>query len=154
VRDGRAQLGIAVLDVLPEDLGTVLLATYPQTLVVRPDHPLGRRDEIRVADLAGMRMVVPPPPRPLRVLLERVRAAAGIDWEVAVEAEGWPLMLHFVGLGVGAAVVNGCVRTDLVQVPITDLPAVPYYAMHRRGALADSRVAGMLDQIRRSLGST
>jgi DNA-binding transcriptional LysR family regulator len=152
VRDGRAQLGVAVLDALPEDLDTVLLATYPQKLVVRYDHPLAGRDEVGVAELAGLRMIVPPAPRPLRVLLER--AAAGIDWEVAVEAEGWPLMLHFVQLGIGAAVVNGCVRTELASVPITDLPAVPYYAIHRRGALADPRVARMLEQIRVSLGST
>lgn len=152
VRDGRAQLGVAVLDAVPEDLDTVLLATYPQTLVVGPGHPLAGRDEIRIADLAGLRMVVPPAPRPLRMLLER--ATAGVDWEVAVEAEGWPLMLHFVHLGVGAAVVNGCVRTGLPSAPIVDLPAVPYYAIHRRGALADPRIARMLDQIRLSLGST
>jgi LysR family transcriptional regulator, low CO2-responsive transcriptional regulator len=152
VRDGRAQLGVAVLDALPDDLETVLLATYPQTLVVRHDHPLAHRDKVRVTDLAGLRMVVPPAPRPLRVLLER--AAAGVDWEVAVEAEGWPLMLHFVQLGVGAAVVNGCVRTELASVPIVDLPAVPYYAIHRRGALADPRIAKMLDQVQVSLGST
>jgi DNA-binding transcriptional LysR family regulator len=52
------------------------------------------------------------------------------------------LMLHFVQLGVGVAVVNGCVRTDLPSVPIVDLPAVPYYAIHRRGALADPRCHG------------
>jgi LysR family transcriptional regulator, low CO2-responsive transcriptional regulator len=154
VRDGRAQLGVAVLDVLPEDLDTVLLATYPQMLVARHDHALAKRDEVTFAELAGLRMVVPPAPRPLRVLLERMRAAAGVEWEVAVEAEGWPLMLHFVQLGVGAAVVNGCVWTELAKVPIVDLPAVPYYAIHRRGGLADEWIARIVGQIHASLGST
>ncbi|MEV4311488.1 LysR family transcriptional regulator [Actinocrispum sp. NPDC049592] len=152
VRDGRAHLGVAVLDAVPDDLDTVLLAKYPQKLVLPPGHPLAQREVVHVADLAGMRMVVPPAPRPLRMMLER--AAAGATWEVAVEAEGWPLMLHFVQLGVGAAVVNGCVRTGLPNLPIVDLPAVPYYAVHRRGALSDSRIRRMLDEIRQSLGST
>lgn len=130
VRDGRAHVGVAVLDAVPADLECVLLAEYPQTLVVREDHPLARRRRLRIADLAGLDLIVPPAPRPLRILLERL--LHGIDWRVAVEAEGWPLLLHFVGLGVGAAVVNGCVRTEHVRIPIVDLPDVPYYAVHRR----------------------
>lgn len=154
VRDGRAQLGISVLDELPDDLDSVKLATYDQVLVVPHDHALARRDRIRLTDLAGMRMVLPLPAQPLRVTLERLRSVEDVEWEVAVEAGGWPLMLHFVELGVGAAVVNGCVRTDLAKVPIVDLPPVPYYAIHRPGALADQRVAQLLRQIRQSLGST
>jgi DNA-binding transcriptional LysR family regulator len=65
------------LDAVPEDLDTVLLATYPQTLAMPPGHPLAERTQMRVADLAGLRIVVPPVPRPLRMLLER--AAAGVD---------------------------------------------------------------------------
>jgi LysR family transcriptional regulator, low CO2-responsive transcriptional regulator len=141
VRDGRAHVGVAVLDAVPDDLECVLLAAYPQALVVRDDHPLARRRRLRLADLAGLDLIVPPAPRPLRVLLERM--LTGIDWHVAVEAEGWPLMLHFVALGVGAAVVNGCVRTDLVRIPIVDLPAVPYYAIHRRPD--DPRVTGLVE---------
>ncbi|CAM3605170.1 LysR family transcriptional regulator [Kibdelosporangium persicum] len=154
VRDGRAQLGVSVLDELPDDLDTVKLATYDQVLVVPHDHPLASRDQIRLPDLTGMRMVLPHPAQPLRVSLERLRSVADFEWEVAVEAGGWPLMLHFVELGVGAAVVNGCVRTDLAKVPIVDLPPVPYYAIHRPGARADRRVAQLLDQICHSLGST
>jgi hypothetical protein len=33
-------------------------------------------------------------------------------------------LLDFVGLRMGAAVTNGCVRTDHVQIPIVDLPSV------------------------------
>jgi hypothetical protein len=36
-------------------------------------------------------------------------ADAGISLEVAAEADGWDLLVHFAGLGVGAAIVNGCV---------------------------------------------
>jgi LysR family transcriptional regulator, low CO2-responsive transcriptional regulator len=61
-------------------------------------------------------------------------------------------MLHFVSLGVGLAVVNGCVvpGADLVARPIDDLPTVTYSAVFRRGSRRDPRVSAMLDVIRTS----
>jgi DNA-binding transcriptional LysR family regulator len=150
VRTGRADLGIGVLDVLPTDLSTVLLASYPQTLMLPEGHVLASRSTLTVADLAGAALVVPPPHRPHRITLERVLRAAEIEWSVAVEAGGWPLMLHFVALGVGLAVVNGCVRppAGLVQREIIDLPRVPYHAVHLPGRDEDLRVGALLDSIR------
>lgn len=51
-----------------------------------------------------------------------------------MEAEGWELLVHFVRLGIGPAVVNGSVRTTAVvrRIPIRDLPPVRYYVVTRR----------------------
>jgi DNA-binding transcriptional LysR family regulator len=150
VRDGRAHLGVSVLEVLPDDLTAVHLATFPQVLLVPDDHRLARRRAVRLRDLAGTSLVVPPPHRPHRMLLEQALSAAGAPWSVAVEAEGWPLITHFAALGVGLAIVNGCVPAPpgLVARPVTDLPAVTYHAVHQPAALSDPRVAGLLDRIR------
>lgn len=110
VRTGRADVGVAVLDVLPSDIEAVPLATYPQVLVMPDDHPLTARAHLTLADLADAALIVPPPSGPHRVTLERALRAAEVPWSIAVEAEGWPLMLHFASLRVGLAVVNGCVR--------------------------------------------
>jgi DNA-binding transcriptional LysR family regulator len=153
VRTGRADLGVAVLDVRPDDLTLVPLASYPQMLVVPADHPLTASPRVTLADLGGARLIVPPPHRPLRITLERALRAVEIEWSIAVEAEGWPLMLHFVALGVGTAVVNGCVRLPdgLVGREITDLPRVPYQAVHLPGRADDRRVAELLTAIRTRL---
>jgi DNA-binding transcriptional LysR family regulator len=84
------------------------------------------------------------------VLLEQALRAAGVKWAVAVEAEGWPLITQFVALGVGLAVVNGCVPAPpgLVARPVTGLPAVTYHVVHQPAALSDPRVAALLDRIR------
>jgi DNA-binding transcriptional LysR family regulator len=86
------------------------------------------------------------------VNLERSMRAARVPWTVAVEAEGWPLTIHFVALGVGVTVVSGCVTPSagLVTVPITDLPEVTYYAAHRPTMLDDPRVADLLAAVRAS----
>ncbi|MQY02756.1 LysR family transcriptional regulator [Actinomadura macrotermitis] len=153
VRTGRADLGVAVLDVLPDDLAAVPLATYPQALILPAGHPLADRPTLSITDLAGAPLIVPPPQGPLRVTLERALRAADVPWTVAVEATGWPLLLHFVSLGVGLAVVNGCVRppAGLVRREITDLPAAPYYALHQPDRAEDPLVTDLLTTIRATL---
>jgi hypothetical protein len=137
VRTGRAHLGVSTLDVLPDDLISLPIATYPQVLLVPEQHRLARKRAVRLADLTGSELVVPPPARPHRVALERALTAAGVDWTAAVEAEGWPLTVHFAALGVGLAGVYGCVQptAGLVARRITDLPPITFHAVHRTGAL-------------------
>jgi LysR family transcriptional regulator, low CO2-responsive transcriptional regulator len=52
---------------------------------------------------------------------------------VRTEADGWGLLVHFASLGLGATVVNGCVRVPAgpAAVPVEDLPAVRYRVARR-----------------------
>ncbi|TDB96548.1 LysR family transcriptional regulator [Actinomadura sp. 7K534] len=154
VRTGRADLGVSVLDVTPTDIEAVPLATYPQVLVMPDDHPLAERPDLALTDLAGASLVAPPPTGPHRIALERALRSAGVPWSLAVEAEGWPLTLHFVSLGIGVAIVNGCVTPPpgLVTREIIDLPAVPYHALHLPSRADDPLVTGLLSEIRTALG--
>jgi DNA-binding transcriptional LysR family regulator len=147
VREGTADLGVTALTVPPDDLDSVLLAQYPQTLITRPGHRLADRRSVRLKDLQDEALVVPPKDRPHRQQLERSMLDQGIRWSVAVEAEGWELLIHFVRLGIGPAVVNGSVRTTgaVRKIPIKDLPPVRYYVVARtdRGGRVDE-LKGML----------
>jgi DNA-binding transcriptional LysR family regulator len=142
VRDGTADLGVTALTIPPDDLDCELLTQYPQVLAVRPDHRLADRRTVRLKDLQGEALVVPPKTRPHRQLLERGLLDAGVDWTVAVEAEGWALLVHFVRLGIGPAVVNGFVRTPAAvrTIPLRDLPPVRYYVVARRNRPSDQRL--------------
>ena len=156
VRTGRAHLGVFSLHVLPDDLVTQAIASYPQMLLMPAGHRLARKRSLRLSDLAGAELVVPPPTRPHRINLERALTAAGVPWTVAVEAEGLPMTLDFTALGVGLAVVAGCVRPapGLVARRITDLPPVTFHAVHRPEALEDPRVADLLARIRAGIPQT
>ena len=72
-----------------------------------------------------------------------------MPWTVAVEATGWDLMLSFVQLGVGAAVVNAYCRLPrgLRGIPIPELPTLRYHVFHRRGL----KPAGELARLARAL---
>lgn len=142
VRDGTADAGVTALAIPPDDLDCHLLTQYQQVLAVRPGHRLADRRTVRLKDLEGEALVVPPRTRPHRLGLERSLLDAGVDWSVAVEAEGWVLLVHFVRMGVGPAVVNGFVRTPAAvrTIPIKDLPPIRYYLITRRNHPADNRL--------------
>jgi DNA-binding transcriptional LysR family regulator len=153
VREGVAGLGVSALDVLPDDLEHDLIGRYPQVLVCPAGHDLADRKQLRLRDLEGQALVVPPPDRPHRQSLARALLAAGIGWQPAVEAQGWELALHFVRLGVGLAVVSGICRPGrgLVARPLPELPATSYYAFCRRGLPAASPVRALRQAIAESL---
>lgn len=142
VRDGTADVGVTALTIPPDDLECELLTQYSQVLAVRPDHRLADRRTVRLKDLQGEALVVPPKTRPHRRQLERGLLDAGVDWSVAVEAEGWVLLVHFVRMGIAPAVVNGFVRTPATvrTIPIKDLPPIRYYLVTRRNQPADNRL--------------
>lgn len=152
VKNDDAHLGVAVIDAVPRLLEGTVIASYPQVLAMPGDNRLARQRSVALSDLDGEAMVVPPPGRPHRRNLERALRSARTRWEIGVETEGWQAMLRFVNLGVGVAVVNGCVEAPagVVLRPIVDLPPVTYTALYQPGALDDARVAAVLDAIRAS----
>jgi DNA-binding transcriptional LysR family regulator len=121
---------------VPLGLDARPLTDVGQALVLPVKHPLARKRRIRLADLAGTCLVVPGHDRPHRQLLARALGDAGVPWEVAVEANGWELILRFVELGVGLAVVNDCCRLPrgLVARPLAELPRQRYFVLRRKGA--------------------
>jgi DNA-binding transcriptional LysR family regulator len=141
---GQADLAAIALDPPPPSLAARLVATYPQVLVVPAKHRLASRRRVRVADLAGLDLLVPPAGRPHRRALESALLEAGVEWQVAAEVDGWDLLIHFAALGLGATVVNGCVHLParLRAVPIADLPPVRYWATWRPSR--EAALAGVL----------
>jgi DNA-binding transcriptional LysR family regulator len=133
VTAGRADVAVIAHTPPPPTLRSRQLAAYPQVLVVPAEHRLAGRRRLRVADLDGLDLVVPPAGRPHRETLERHLHDAGATCQVTAEVDGWDLLVHFAGLGMGATVVNGCVPAPdgLTAVPITDLPTVAYWGVWR-----------------------
>jgi DNA-binding transcriptional LysR family regulator len=68
-------------------------------------------------------------------MLAALLRSAAVPWEVALEANGWELMLSFVAMGAGAAVVNACCRmpAGVVPVALPELPVLRYHCFHLRG---------------------
>jgi DNA-binding transcriptional LysR family regulator len=83
------------------------LADDPYRVVLPPGHPLGRRRDLRLADLTGERFIVPPGGGfvPYRRLLERLCAEAGFKPNIAHEVNDVTIARSFVAAGLGVAVL-------------------------------------------------
>lgn len=136
---GEAHLGVASLETAPDGLSVERLTEVGQVLVMPASHRLAQKRAVRLVDLEGERIVVPAPGRPHRAMIAQALQSAGVAWEPAVEANGWELMMRFVELGAGVAIVNGCCRAPegLRARPLPELPARSYDLVWRPGAIAD-----------------
>lgn len=146
VQSGRAHLGIASLETIPGGLVAIPFTRVGQVLALPKQHTLALRRRIRLKDLNGTELIVPPAGRPHRMMLSQMLQSAEVDWKVAVEASGWELMLHLVRLGMGLAVVNACCRipSGVLSRSVPELPAIQYFVFSRTGTL--SRAAQVLKQ--------
>jgi LysR family transcriptional regulator, low CO2-responsive transcriptional regulator len=133
LRAGEAHLGVAALHGAPAGVDAEPLADSALVLAMPKGHALARKRRLALGDLEGARLIVPPEGRPLRAIVSGALLSAGVRWEVAVEAVGWPLTLHFVQLGLGVAVVNALCRlpAGVVARPLPELPRTRYWLLGR-----------------------
>jgi len=143
VLSGRAHLGVASMDTIPKGLAAEPLTRVGQVLAFPKQHKLSARRNIRLKDLEGTELIVPPAGRPHRMMLSQILQSAQVEWKVAVEASGWEVMLHLVQLGMGLAVVNACCRIPpgVVTRSLPELPALQYFLLGRPGGLSPAAQA-------------
>lgn len=134
VTSGTAQLGVAPLDSVPPQIQAYPFTTVGQVLAMPVEHRLAGRSSLRLKDLASERLIVPPADRPHRQMLSRLLQSQQVSWEVAMEARGWDLILSFVSMGIGVAVVNAhCkIPKGVTTVPMPELPSQRYHCFHLR----------------------
>ena len=150
VRSGRAHLGLTSLLEADAQLVSVLVLEVGQVAVVPDGDALARRRRLRVRELAGRPLILPPAPRSHRATLA---AALGGELRVAVEVDGWELMTHYAALGLGLTVVNAYIPAPpgTVAVPIIDLPPLRVHLVKRRGAPAIPEVIALEAHLSRHL---
>jgi len=132
VLDGRADVGVTTRTPDPT-LEAAPLVSSKLCVALPRGHRLAKKKTLAFEDLANESWVAPEVDRPLRLRLERAAAEAGFELDVAVEAHGWPLLLHFVSLGMGVAVVNEicAVPRGVVRRGLEDMEGPRYWAVRR-----------------------
>jgi DNA-binding transcriptional LysR family regulator len=150
LRSGEAQLGVAVLDLVPRGIDAEDLVTTPLCVAMREDHPLAKKRGLRLRDLRSDRLVLTPDGQLHRDLVSRAFAREGEPPETFLEADGWPLMLQFVKLGLGIAVVNGIcdLPPGVVTRKLPELGSVTYRLLTRRGATLSEETRTLARAIR------
>ncbi len=102
VRDGRAEVGLAELPVMGDDLATTSLGNQELVVIFPPgDMP----DVVRIEDLADSPLVTSPVGTSTRRLVSEAFAAAQLEPRIAVETEQREAILPLVLAGAGIAFV-------------------------------------------------
>lgn len=134
VRSGQAHLGVVTERVEDAVFASCELKRVRQVVVVPSGHRLRKRSSLKPVDLKGERLVVSGLGKPHRVQIETVLGQPDVPWSVAVEADGWELMTHFVAQGIAIAIVNDCVPLQRGQhgIPISGFPEIRYQLIWKR----------------------
>lgn len=124
VRHGHAHLAVGPR---PADISSLEVHPFRevhQVLLLPKDHPLGKKRNLKLRDCQDLKLIVPPADRPQRKLLDSLLP----PYQLAAEAIGWELTLHFVSLGMGLAIVNSFCPTPkgFVARPLAELPTIHY----------------------------
>lgn len=101
VRKGLAHVGVAVLGEIPSDLEHYVLVEAKQVAIVPRAHVLAKRKTLRLTDLEGQSLIVPPESGPQRATLLAALAENGVSVDVVATTRGWDAVLTLVALGVG-----------------------------------------------------
>jgi DNA-binding transcriptional LysR family regulator len=119
VRDGQTELSPP-----DESFDEAHLADDRYHVVLPPAHPLARRRQLTIAELADERFTAPPAGgfQPYRELLDRLCADAGFEPNVAHEVNDVTVARAFVAAGLGIAVLPDLAlappREDVAVRPI------------------------------------
>jgi DNA-binding transcriptional LysR family regulator len=116
---------------------TALCAVAPRR------HPAVAAARIDVEALLRFQLLVPPPGRPLRTVLEEAALTCGRTVEIAAEVTGWEAVARLAALGVGVGVVNDVVATPgLARSEIVGVAGTTYRLLRRR-----SRALAHVDEV-------
>ncbi|MCG8610655.1 MAG: LysR family transcriptional regulator substrate-binding protein [Pseudomonadales bacterium] len=134
VLSGTAHIGITPMETSHESLISSPYTRVGQIVVMPTTHPLASKRKLKIEHLQGQALIVPPEDKPHRILINRLLMSAQIDWQVAVEVNGWELMLHFAKQGMGLAIVNEYCKVPkgLTARALPEFPSIQFQLIKRR----------------------
>lgn len=131
------ELDVAFVGLGPDDplgLGVHVVADARVVAAVHPDHVLGKRTRLRLAELDGVPLISLPPGTGLRSCLDNACRTAGFRPDVALEAADPRTLVQLAARGLGVAIIPATVAAghphDIHAI------ALQHPVLHARLALA------------------
>jgi aminoethylphosphonate catabolism LysR family transcriptional regulator len=122
----QADVGVLVHDVRDERVHSIPFREQRLVVFAHRDHPLARRETLRLADLDGAEMLVREPGSTTRAVFERALAQAGVQLRPVMEIGSRESIREAVACGLGLGVVSDIAYIPdprLRRLPIVDLDA-------------------------------
>jgi DNA-binding transcriptional LysR family regulator len=118
-------LGMVVLPVSQTDINTHILRRQYAVCAVPKHHRLSREPIINLKELAKENLIAPIVNSPFRLLIDSALKRTAVDPNIRIEARSMYGICAFVEAGAGVALVEPCIKQDLVGSNIVFIPCDP-----------------------------
>ena len=137
LRSDEVDFGVGSMLDLPDDMIYHAVYTYDLSLLAPKGHPLSKKREITLTDVAEAGLILPPRHLTTWGLVNLVFQQHSIPYKVQLEVGGWEAVKRYVELGFGVAIASNICLTGDESLDILPLPEVfpkrTYGVMLRRG---------------------
>lgn len=153
VKAGTIDVGIGFFPDLPSTLEKAVVTKSALSLLCARNHPLARRQTVRLDEIARHKLVLPPDQSSTRKIIDRVFAKAKLRPRDVMEVGSCQTARDFAANGVGVSLVHAlCVsQQPLVQVQPIDVVnlfgTVDFAIVYRKDSGQSPLLRGLLDQL-------
>jgi len=106
VDNGEVDFGITSLDSVPTSLDYQVFSRYNRILITNKDHPLAKKNNVSLSDIAQYPLVVPTPDSNTRKMIDKIFAEHELNYEITMEVVGRTAVKTYVGMDLGISIIN------------------------------------------------
>jgi len=152
LRANEVDFAVGSLLEVPKDINFHPVLTYDPVLITPPDHPLLKKPNFVLKDLAPYGLIMPAPQLSTWGVAKTVFREHEIDYKVTLEAGSWEVIKKYVALGLGLSIVTSICLTGTENIGTISLqkyfPKRHYGIVMRKGKFlvpAAKRFIEMMD---------
>ena len=131
LRADEADLAVGSMLEVPDDITYRPVVTYRPKLITPLDHPLAKKDEVTLEDIAPFGLILPPRHLSTWRTVDLVFRQRNLGYKVALEAGGWEVIKKYVELGLGISIVTDVCLTG--EEPLASISLEQYFPKRSYG---------------------
>ncbi|GAB2571394.1 LysR family transcriptional regulator [Dyella jejuensis] len=157
LRADEADFAVGSMLDVPNDIAWAPVYHYDPMLIMPPDHPLARKENILLEDLSPYGLILPPQRLSTYRMVDLVFQQRQVHYHVAIEVGGWEVIKEYVAMGMGISIVTGiCItETDRQRLAVRNMrqyfPQRSYGVVMRKGKFLSAEARAFVDLIRPGL---
>ncbi len=136
---------------IPDELEFIPIVKYQPILLLRKDHPLAKKKNLILSDIAKFELVRIDPKLITLPTFEAIIKTHGIKTNIEFEMSDWEILKKFVKADIGVAIVSNIIleggqESDLTQRSLTNyFPEMTYGILIKKGKKPSGLAKNFLD---------
>lgn len=154
LRGDSVDLAVGSMLDVPADLAYTPVYRFEPMLITPPDHPLARKQDLRLEDLSPYGLILPPKRLTTYRLIDLVFQQNRVPYTVALEVGGWEVIKQYVAMGLGISIVTAICLTEADHQRLAArslarwFPARSYGIVMRKGKFLSQQARAFIELIK------